>query len=199
MRNHRKADPGELQELYSFFNTIKDSRAVTTNVIHNWEGAIGAIAHCLSPEEKTIGYLNDNLESLRSRMKQSQLNISSSTIDSYINRAASAISYYQVWRNEPGRWQNEIASTPRKSFPKLSYTSYPSTTNLAAKKPENLTHSFGSKPKNRIQLRADGGDFFIIEFPEQFFMKDVLRVIWALAAHARDFDYKELLQKIWSD
>ncbi len=198
MRGHRKAEPGELNELYFFFNTVRSSQTITPNVIHNWKGAIGAITHCLSPEEKTISFLNENLESLRVRMKQQNLRVSSATIDTYFNRAASALSYYLVWRNDQPRWEKEVVSTSKKSFGKLHGSPYALPTHLASKKPENLTHTFPTKPKNRIQLRADDGGYFIIEFPEQFFMKDVLRVIWALAAHARDFDYKELLHRIWS-
>jgi hypothetical protein len=197
MKLHRKADPGNLEELYSFFDFARSSRTINPNVIHNWTGAIGAIAHCLESQEKTIGYLNQNLELVRERLKRTNTAISGSTIDTYINRAASALSYYLVWKNDQSRWEKEVVLNPKKSFSRLSLPNYLPQKSSAEIKPEILTESF-SRSKNRIQLRAEGGGLFQIEFPEHFLMKDVLRVIWALAAHAKDFDYKQLIDRMWT-
>ena len=198
MTLHRKADPGDLEDLYSFFEIARSTRAINPNVVHNWTGAIGAITHCLDPREKSVGYLHEHLEVVRERMKTSQLTVSGSTIDTYINRAASALSYYWVWKNDRNRWEQEVVLTPRRSYPRLSTPKHFPQRNLAAMKPENLTEAFTPRSKNRIQLRSDSGGVFNIEFPETFFMKDVLRVIWALAAHAKDFDYKQLLDRLWT-
>lgn len=198
MAQHRKADPGDLAEIHSFFSIAKTNKTIAPNVIHNWEGAIGAITHSLLPQEKNVTYLTQQLESIRNRMKQDQRNISAATIDTYINRAASAVSYYWVWKNDQKRWETEVASTAKKSFGRLAITNITIPSDLAQKKPENLTEALSHRSKNKIQLRANNGELFVIEFPEEFFMADVLRVIWALAAHAKDFDYKTLLNKMWN-
>jgi hypothetical protein len=198
MAIHRKADPGDLHELHSFFTTARQLHTIAPNILHNWEGAIGAITHCLSPTEKNISYLSTQLDSVKLRMKQSQRKISGATIDTYINRAASAVSHFLAWKQDPARWEKELANSSSKKLGRIRLSHYSPSADLASKKPQNLTESFTPRAKNRIQLRTDNGSVFTIDFPEEFFMKDVLRVIWALAAHAKDFDYKELIHRLWS-
>lgn len=195
---HRKADPGELNEIHIFLDQAKSENILSPNVIHNWEGAIGAVTHCLAAHEKNVTYLSEHLDLVRNRMKESDLQISSATIDTYIKRVNSALSHYFLWKTDRVKWETEVSLTEKKSFGRISRGRLSLPSNLALKKPSNLTQSIPYQSKNKIQLRADSGGMFIIEFPEEFFMKDVLRVIWALAAHAKDFDYKELLNRIWS-
>jgi hypothetical protein len=174
--------------MIAFFDYARSSRAVTSNTVHNWLGAISAISLCLTDEERTVEFLQGNPRQIRERLLSAKRDISPRTVDSYLARATTATAQFLSWKKDPNQWELDLKTKPRKERRPPDASA-----RKAAPRPASKA-SFDPNYPNQVRIPAEGGEMFKLEFPDFFTMSDVRRVAWALAVHASDFDPELVLR-----
>jgi hypothetical protein len=195
-----KSDALGLQELSKFFDYARHAGVVSPNAVHNWSGAVGAIAHCLGDEEATVEFIRSQPEVIRNRLTNGNRRINRQTIEAYLQRASSAIDHFLLWKRSPEEWQREMSNRPRrrrnrKNRPaaESAQPQAPRASGTAPLSAPALTDG-ASAHRNIVQIPTEGGSHIKMDFPDAFRMSDVLRAVWALSVHASDFDPEQVLK-----
>lgn len=185
-----------LEELVPFFDYARETGALPSNAVHNFSGAISAIAHCLSPDERTVEFVQTGGDALRGRLVTGKPDISPKTIDAYVNRASAAISHFNEWKKDPVRWEKETTTKPRRKRRRQSFRKLALADNTIAPVVESAAPRASALRRSLVQIPTEEGKTISAELPDDFCMNDVIRVLWALAAQSRDFDPEVLLNRI---
>lgn len=185
-----------LEELVPFFDYAKETGALPANAVHNFSGAVSAISHCLQFNERTLEFVQNNRDLLRVRLATHKPDISPHTIDAYLNRAAVAISHYFSWKKDPERWEKEMTSKPPKKRRKRMGVRPVGEEPAAPAQIPALAAPAKAAPTSVIHIPTEQGKTIVLELPDLLCMNDVLRVLWAAAVHARDFDPETLLKRV---
>jgi hypothetical protein len=183
-----------LEEMVSFFDYARDNGIMPPNAVHNWSGAISAISHCLNGPERTVEFVQGNLEMLRGRLTRNKPELDPRTVNAYTQRAATAISHFLCWKEDPTKWEKTVAAKPprrgkRRQAKKFQAPEKPIPPSL-------ISHLEEVDRRSIVRIPLESGQEFKLEFSDSFAMSDVWRVVWALAVHARDFDPERLLKQI---
>lgn len=180
----------KLKEMQPFFEHARSSGAVPGNTVHNWQGAIGAISRCLEDDEQTVEFLQGHPIRVRARIETVKPSLNRRTMDSYMARAATAISHFLAWKEDAERWQKETEAKPRRERGKQRGPR----ADKSALRLQALLLDGERLPGNQVRVPTEAGGTIKLEFPNHFATSDVLRVAWALAVHARDFDPEQVLK-----
>ena len=185
-----------LQEMNSFFDYVRSVGVVSANAVHNWSGAVSAIAQCLEEEEQTVEFLRGQPDIIRERLFGTKRDISRHTIEAYLQRAQSAASHFVYWKEDPAGWERDVATKPRRGRRRQGIPGPRPKEHSAPPDARPAVPSPMRELKNSIQIPTATGSAIKLEFPDSFVMNDVLRVMWALAVHAKDFDPEQVLKSI---
>jgi hypothetical protein len=185
-----------LKEMISFFDYARNAGLVSPNTVHNWLGAISAISQSLNDEERTVEFIQRYPNVVRERLASTKRDVNPRTMDAYRARASTAISNFLLWKEDPMKWERDLATKPQKLSlrPRRApvvvrekarpIASAPAPAAPVSAAREDIKAGRG----NMVRIATEKGENICLEFPEHFVMSDVTRVAWALAAHADDFD-----------
>lgn len=177
-----------LSDLAQFFENVKRTKTLALNSINAMSNAVAAVDAELQSEEKTVEFVLENREVIKRRLQNSNKNITGETIEVYLKRTFTALNHFLGWSADRAAWEKKVAAR--------------GIVKPIRKGRDQRSEDFSSKPqekepigsRNNIEVPTGEGSFFKIQMPENFFMGDVVRVAWTLAAYAQDFDPEIVLR-----
>jgi hypothetical protein len=177
----------KIEEAKTFIDYAKKKGIVSQATVNNWNGALVAVAGVLDDEEKTIDYVLTNGDVIKNRLQNQSTDMSGSTIGLYIQRSQSALKNFLEWKRDRAEWEKAQASKPKVETVKAKKEAKTETSSAKATNAETS--------KKVLPIPTSGGDSFEVALPENYVMADLVRVVWALAVYAKDFDPATVLER----
>lgn len=190
----------QLSQTKQFFDYAKNKKCLADNTVNSWSAAIAAISAQLAEEEKTIEFVLENKDVIANRLQNSNHEITGQTIQSYIQRACKALEHFQAWQKNRAEWEKSVAA---KSPSRASEKDAGAKGKASAKPAEAAQKSTadlgggmsGQQAKSRLPIPTGDGDMFVVDLPNEYTTSDIVRVAWALAVYASDFDPEQVLSR----
>jgi len=186
----------KLEDLKPFFEYVKNKKVVSENTATSWVAAVSALSEQLEPEERTVEFVLDNSDLIKNRLQNSNHNLKGETIDVYIKRSSIALRHYLAWQKDRSAWEREMASRgiSRSATIKTAKTakSAERPANDGTRTQDEQTHNPSAR---RFPIPINDSDAFTVELPTSYAMDDLVRVVWALAVYAKDFNPAAVLAR----
>lgn len=180
----------KLEEVKTFLEYVNKKGIMSGNTVNSLSGAIIAVNDALDPEERMVDFVLANGDVIKNRLQNKSTDMSGKTINEYVVRTQRALKHFIEWKKDRAGWEKNQASKPKVEA-------------SSAKKDKKASQQTASDTTGQQKTTLNGrtipvptnNGLFEVAIPEKFVMSDLVRVVWALAVHAKDFDPSDVLQR----
>src|SRR5437660_9647162 len=100
-----------IDEIFTFLSIAEDKGFLNANTVQGRRTACTKLFSVLEDDEqRTMEYVRDNLELIKTRFQHLNNDVRGQTVDEYARRAAIAISDFTKWKTDRAGWEKEIAA-----------------------------------------------------------------------------------------
>lgn len=188
---------GSTDDVVQFLTIIETQGYLNDNTAQARRTACAKLFSVLDEGQRTVEYVRDNIESIKTRFQNLNREIRGTTIEEYGRRVVLAIADFERWTTDRAGWERDAGSRgvkdtkssasdgEKKQRPpraEKSNNTDSTASAAAAPDPDSRTVSFPLRPafEVTVKLPRDG-----------ITMAELRRIAWFLLPYATDFDPSE--------
>ncbi|SRR6266404_5832735 len=174
----------ELDEVQDFLATTIKQGYINDNTGIGRKTACAKLFEILEEDQKTVAYVRDNIEAIKTRFQNLNKDVRGGTVDEYARRALFAVNDYMKWMADRGAWERE-AGARGKSADGEKKAKAPKAAKPAPVEAEAGRYGVNTRPVS-IPIRPDFDLSTVV--PRDLKISEVKRIAYVLAGYAVDFD-----------
>jgi hypothetical protein len=103
-------ETSELDSVIDFLATTAKQGYVNDNTAIGRRTACVKLFEVLEDEQKTVAYVRDNIDVIKTRFQNLNKDVRGGTVDAYANRVLFAVNDYMKWMADRGAWEREAGA-----------------------------------------------------------------------------------------
>lgn len=100
----------ELDSVLDFLGTTAKQGYINDNTALGRKTACAKLFEVLEDDHKTVAYVRDNIDVIKTRFQNLNKDVRGGTVDEYARRALFAVNDYMKWMADRGAWEREAGS-----------------------------------------------------------------------------------------
>jgi hypothetical protein len=178
-------ETSELDSVLDFLVTTAKQGYINDNTALGRRTACVKLFAVLEDNQKTVAYVRDNIDVIKTRFQNLNKDVRGGTVDAYANRVLFAVNDYMKWMADRGAWEREAAARGKAPADGERKTKAPK----ADKQSPPAAAAAVVDPNTRmvaIPIRPDFDVSTVI--PRDITISEVRRIAYVLAGYVVNYD-----------
>lgn len=181
-----------LSDVSAFLDVAEKKDYFNSHTIQSRRVACNKFFEILDEDQKTVEYVNDNLDVIKARFTNRYPEVRGATIDAYANRVRLVLNDFAAWKADRAAWERNVASRQNS---RSTGDEEARATRTRAEKPKPNASASTSAPADDVnpalrlvRIPLPSGVEVEVKIPRDLTVADLKRVLWALLPYAHDWD-----------
>jgi hypothetical protein len=105
----------KIEEVLEFINIVADQGFWTRANAQNRRTALSSLAEILVEDDQTVEYMDDNMDTIRTRFMNLNPKMRGESVETYVSRARSTLSEFKHWREDRPGWERNVSARPARA------------------------------------------------------------------------------------
>src|SRR5437667_1856429 len=176
-----------LSEVFELLDVATNKNFFNDNTVQSRRVACNKFFEILDEDQKTVEYVRDNLDVIKTRFTNRYKDVRGNTVDSYANRVLLVLKDFLAWKADRSAWERDVAA--RQSARTTAADGEKRTRTDKPKPAATRAPATEDDPDARVvTVPLPSGFEVTIKLPRELSVADLRRVLWALLPYAGDWD-----------
>src|SRR5438876_7726448 len=99
-----------LSEVFEFLDVATNKNFFNDNTVQSRRVACNKFFEILDEDQKTVEYVRDNLDVIKTRFTNRYKDVRGNTVDSYANRVLLVLKDFLAWKADRSAWERDVAA-----------------------------------------------------------------------------------------
>ncbi|MCZ8131510.1 MAG: hypothetical protein O9284_09430 [Steroidobacteraceae bacterium] len=179
-----------LDEVFEFLKILEEKSYWPSATAQARRTACSKLFALLEPEQRTVEYARENLETLKRRFSNANKSVAGGTVDEYARRASLVLNEFDEWSTDRAAWERKLnakpAPTKKEEKPRAEKK-------VAAANSSNGRTTTDEPGVTTAVFPLSGGRKVVVHFHGELpSMKEMKRVGYFLLPYAGDWDAEDM-------